>query len=100
MTSKRWLRMFGIRTAKIVFALSLLLSCLTYGAGDTASQLRELQGKPPEQQLRLLQKWSDHGQLDAGLSSKLEEISGQMKAWESGPRSGAKAHQAWLAKQM
>ena len=47
MTSKRWLRTFGIRTAKIVFALSLLVSCITFGAGDPEAQLRLSTAGPP-----------------------------------------------------
>lgn len=78
--------MFGIRSAKIVFALSLLLSCLTFGAGDPGAQLRELRGKAPEQQLELLNKWADNGSLDPDLAKKVSQINDQLARWSANGR--------------
>jgi hypothetical protein len=91
--------MFGIRIAKIVFALSLLLSCLTYGAGDPSSQLKQLEGKTPQQQLVLLTKWAKDGELDSNLASKVSEINDQLEAWSDRP-DRILAPENWLSDQM
>ena len=71
---KRWLRTFGVRSARIVFALSLLISCISFGAGDPASQVEQLQGKKTWEQWRLLNKWRNKGQLDDKVNAQVYDI--------------------------
>src|SRR5579885_3437814 len=83
MTSKRSLRMFGIRSAKILFALSLLISCISFGASDPNAQLRALKNQPTVVQLRLLDQWSSAHQLSKDVESKYEEMADQFAAEET-----------------
>lgn len=66
--------MFGIRIAKIVFALSLLVSCITFGAGDPEAQLRALKGQPPQVQLQMLNNWEAKGELDPIVADKVDQV--------------------------
>lgn len=89
--------MFGIRTAKIVFALSLLISCLTFGAGDPGVQLSALKGQTPETQLSTLNTWAAKGELDPALAKKLGDINQQLDAWDT---NGDTPPKNWLSHQM
>jgi len=100
MTSKRWLRMFGIRTAKIVFALSLLISCLTFGAGDPNSQIAALRGRSPEEQLRLLNSWASDGDLDTDVATKVSEIDAKIKVGDDGQFHMRPIEAKWLQRQV
>jgi hypothetical protein len=93
MTLKRWLRTFGVRSARTVFALSLLISCLSFGAGDPASQVQQLKGKAPYDQLRLLNKWRINRQIDANVTSQVLDID---HAVEKDPKPPV----AWLSNQI
>src|SRR5690348_13504309 len=85
MTSKRWLRMFGIRTAKIVFALSLLISCLTFGQSNApGKQLDALKDHTPEEQYQMLQYWNSKGELDPDIASEVNSIQKRLDAWNNG----------------
>ncbi len=96
---KRSLRMFGIRSAKILFALSLLISCLTFGQQNPTNQLAQLKGKSPEEQLATLEYWNNRGELSPSMAAKIDDIQQHLNAWSERPDI-ATYRKGWLKREM